>query len=120
GADATLGLLLTRLTVVLVVATAASQQGGVAERSRKYRGASADREAGVVFRSEHTMKTTPSAPAKEASRRLIMAQPPLLAVMQGEFCTPAIRSQLRRTPCRSLKPALRQRGLSQPQMRREY
>src|SRR5262245_26970312 len=49
----------------------ASQQGGVAARLRKYRGASAHREAGVVFRSKHARKTTPSAPAKEASRHLM-------------------------------------------------
>src|SRR5262245_36713739 len=77
----------------------ASQQGGVAERSRKYRGASIDREAGVVFRSKHVMKTTPSAPAKEASRHLIMAHPPLLAVMQGgDSCTTAIHSRLHGPP----------------------
>src|SRR5262245_4254086 len=73
----------------------ASQQGGVAERSRKYRGASADREAGVVFRSKHTRKTTPSAPAKEASRHLIYgaATPPCCDARRG-VSTTAIHSQL--------------------------
>src|SRR5215470_16267286 len=63
----------------------ASQQGGVAERSRKYRGASADREAGVVFRSKRARKTTPSAPAKEASRHLIYgaATPPCCDARRG-------------------------------------
>src|SRR5439155_24282541 len=37
----------------------ASPQGGVAERVTKYREASADREAGVVFRSKTKRKTTP-------------------------------------------------------------
>ena len=44
-------------------------QGGVAERSIKCREASTEREAGVVFRQNHTRKTTPSAPAKEASQQ---------------------------------------------------
>src|SRR5436853_4048352 len=52
----------------------ASPQGGVAERVTKYREASADREAGVVFRS----KTTPAAAASMASQYLIddAATPP--------------------------------------------
>jgi len=47
----------------------ASPQGGVAERVTKYREASADREAGVVFRSKTKRKTTPAAAASlEAAR----------------------------------------------------
>src|SRR5213080_4695297 len=47
----------------------ASPQGGVAERVTKYREASADREAGVVFRSKTKRKTTPAAAALlEAAR----------------------------------------------------
>src|SRR5215470_1090895 len=63
----------------------ASQQGGVAERSRKYRGASDLREAGVVFQSKHARKTTPSAPAKEASQLLIYgaATPPCCDARRG-------------------------------------
>src|SRR5215510_10054814 len=60
-------------------------QGGVAEQSRKYRGASTDRKSGVVFRSTHARKTTPSAPAKEASRHLIYgaATPPCCDARRG-------------------------------------
>src|SRR5262249_42753042 len=60
----------------------ASPQGGVAERTRKCREASADREAGVVFRS-YERKTTPAASASVASQIFLMTQPPLLAAMQG-------------------------------------
>src|SRR5438093_10668042 len=49
----------------------ASPQGGVAERVTKYRDASADREAGVVFRSKTKGKTTPAAAASVASQYLI-------------------------------------------------
>jgi len=49
----------------------ASPQGGVAERVTKYREASADREAGVVFRSKTKRKTTPAAAASVASQYLI-------------------------------------------------
>src|SRR5262249_43559542 len=50
-----------------------------------YRGASADREAGVVFRSKYARKTTPSALAKEASRHLIYgaATPPCCDARRG-------------------------------------
>ena len=48
----------------------ASPQGGVAERSIKCRGASADSEAGVVFRFESTRKTTPAASALDAARNV--------------------------------------------------
>ena len=80
----------------------ASQQGGVAERSRKYRGASAHREAGVVFRSRHARKTTPSAPVKEASRHLIYgaATPP---------CSDARRGILH--SCNSFTPSITDRFL---------
>src|SRR5438093_4828908 len=56
----------------------ASPQGGVAERVTKYRAASADREAGVVFRSKTKRKTTPAAAASVASQYLIddAATPP--------------------------------------------
>src|SRR2546421_5863449 len=56
----------------------ASPQGGVAERVTKYREASADREAGVVFRSKTKRKTTPAAAASVASQYLIddAASPP--------------------------------------------
>src|SRR5947208_984748 len=56
----------------------ASPQGGVAERVTKYREASADREAGVVFRSKTKRKTTPAAAASVASQYLIddAATPP--------------------------------------------
>ena len=39
----------------------ASPQGGVAERLRRFREASADREAGVVFRFKTKRKTSPAA-----------------------------------------------------------
>ena len=50
-------------------AAARSLKKGVAERVTKYREASADREAGVVFRSKTKRKTTPAAAALlEAAR----------------------------------------------------
>src|SRR5437879_13216555 len=51
---------------------------GVAERVTRYREASADREAGVVFRSKTKRKTTPAAAASVASQYLIddAATPP--------------------------------------------
>ena len=58
-------------------------QGGVAERFKKHREASAYSEAGVVFRMKTKRKTTPAASALVASRNFLMTQPPLLAVMQG-------------------------------------
>ena len=67
----------------------APRQGRVAERSIKYREASAGREDGVVFRLRTRRKTTPSASAEVATQHLLMTQPPLLAVMQGgEYCAP--------------------------------
>jgi len=50
---------------------AARSLKGVAERVTKYREASADREAGVVFRSKTKRKTTPAAAASVASQYLI-------------------------------------------------
>src|SRR2546422_47712 len=50
-----------------VIPLLASPQGGVAERSSKYREASADREDGVVFRPNQR-KTTPAALASVAAR----------------------------------------------------
>src|SRR6476660_3841595 len=68
----------------------ASPQGGVAERFKKHREASTDREAGVVFRMKTKRKTTPAASALVASRNFLMTQPPLLAVMQGgDYLRPA-------------------------------
>ncbi|PYS03456.1 MAG: hypothetical protein DMG16_05685 [Acidobacteria bacterium] len=67
----------------------------MAERVTKYREASADREAGVVFRSKTKRKTTPAAAASVASQYLIddAATPP--AVMQGgEWRSTVIHSQL--------------------------
>src|SRR5436189_4828937 len=62
----------------------AVMQGGVAERFRRCREASADREAGVVFR----LRTKGKPPRLHQLRWLrnifLMTQPPLLAVMQGE------------------------------------
>ena len=55
----------------------------MAERSIKCREASADCEAGVVFRLRTQRKTTPAASASVASQHFLMTQPPLLAVMQG-------------------------------------
>src|SRR5947208_959626 len=52
-----------------VIPLLASPQGGVAERLIKCREASADREAGVVFRLRTQRKTTPAASALlEAAR----------------------------------------------------
>src|SRR3989442_1280587 len=61
----------------------ASPQGGVAERLRRFREASADREAGVVFRLRAKRKTTPAASDRWLREIFLMTQPPLLAVMQG-------------------------------------
>src|SRR5437773_9586841 len=61
----------------------ASPQGGVAEQSIKCREASADCEAGVVFRLRTQRKTPPAASASVASQNFLETQPPLLAVMQG-------------------------------------
>src|SRR5947208_1489732 len=56
----------------------ASPPGGVAEQVTKYREASADREAGVVFRSKTKRKTTPASASSVASQYRIddAATPP--------------------------------------------
>jgi hypothetical protein len=54
----------------------------VAERSRKYREASADREAGVVSRREQK-ENHPGCVGFGCFAKFLMTQPPLLAVMQG-------------------------------------
>ena len=56
----------------------APPQGGVAERSRRCREASTEREGGVVFRLRKRRKTTPSASVSVASRNFIndAATPP--------------------------------------------
>src|SRR6185295_4727776 len=85
----------------------ASPQGGVAERSNKYREASFDREDGVVFRS-----STNGKPPRLHRRRwlrdfFLMMQPPLLAVMQGgewpysTYSFTPIRSHVLYTPAQS-------------------
>ena len=61
----------------------ASPQGGVAERSRNDREASADREDGVVFRSRLKGKPPRLRPFRWLRDIFLMTQPPLLAVMQG-------------------------------------
>src|SRR5262245_1261968 len=66
----------------------------------KYRAASADRAAGVVFRSKHARKTTPSAPAKEASRHFIYgaATPPCCDARRRllPYCDPCTASMTAR------------------------
>src|SRR5205809_7540491 len=61
-----------------VIPLLASPQGGVAERLKRYREASADREAGVVFRLRTQRKTTPAASASVASQHFLddAATPP--------------------------------------------
>src|SRR3989441_6731384 len=56
----------------------ASPQGGVAERLRRFREASADREAGVVFRLKTKGKPPPAASASVATRNFLddAASPP--------------------------------------------
>src|ERR1051326_499770 len=68
----------------------ASQQGGVAERSIKCREASADREAGVVFRLRTKRKTTPAASVSVASRYFIndAATPPCGDARRGMCRSP--------------------------------
>ena len=60
-----------------VIPLLASPQGGVAARPKKYREASADREAGVVS-DENNRKTTPAASASVAARNFVddAATPP--------------------------------------------
>jgi hypothetical protein len=66
-----------------VIPLLASAQGGVAERLRNYREASADREAGVVFRMSRKGKPPRLRPLRWLREIFLMTQPPLLAVMQG-------------------------------------
>src|SRR3989442_6015767 len=96
-----------------VIPLLASPQGGVAERLKRFREASADRraaqarqraasrEAGVVFRLRTKRKTTPSARNKVASRLLICraATPPCGDARRG-ICSPVIHSHV-------LKPAFK-------------
>src|SRR5439155_5409752 len=69
--------------VARVIPLLASPQGGVAASSRKYREATETDAAGVVFLFVLIWKTTPASLSADASRHLIVARPPLLAVMQG-------------------------------------
>src|SRR5438046_7300311 len=73
----------------------ASPQGGVAERLIKCREASADREAGVVFRLRTQRKTTPAASASVASQHFLddAASPPCGGARRGMVSIP-IRSHL--------------------------
>jgi len=67
----------------------ASPQGGVAERLKRFREASADREAGVVFRENKKENHPVCAEQGSFAASLLTAQPPLLAVMQGgEYARP--------------------------------
>src|SRR5437016_3888566 len=67
-----------------VIPLLASPQGGVAERLKRFRGASADREAGVVFRLRTKKENRPvCAEQGSFATSYLTAQPPLLAVMQG-------------------------------------
>ena len=70
----------------------ASPQGGVAERVTKYREASADREAGVVFRSKTKRKTTPAAAALlEAARYRAGASRVASQYLIDDAATPFLR-----------------------------
>src|SRR2546425_12741451 len=75
----------------------ASPQGGVAERLRRFCEASADREAGVVFRLKTKRKTTPAASASVAPRNFIedAATPPRGDARRGiiRHCNSPTRSQ---------------------------
>src|SRR5438046_788595 len=61
----------------------ASLQGGVAERFRKYREASAYREAGVVFLLDSSENHPGCVCFGGFAKFSLMTQPPLLAVVQG-------------------------------------
>jgi hypothetical protein len=65
----------------------APPQGGVAERSRRCREASTEREGGVVFRLRKRRKTTPSASVSVASRNFIndAATPPCGDARRGIY-----------------------------------
>src|SRR5436853_5876494 len=80
----------------------ASPQGGMAERVTKYREASADREAGVVFRSKTKRKTTPAAAASVASQYLIDDAATPCAATAAPAATgngPSTRDDRGRRPC---------------------
>src|SRR5438093_9973257 len=66
-----------------VIPLLASLQGGVAASSRKCCEATEADAAGVVFLCVFNGKTTPAARSADASRHLLIARPPLLAVMKG-------------------------------------
>src|SRR5438046_9994355 len=77
----------------------ASPQGGVAERLIKYREASADSEAGVVFRLRTQRKTTPAA-SSVASQHFFddAATPPCCDARRGIIrATIPLRSHRRRS-----------------------
>src|SRR5438094_10588215 len=85
----------------------ASSRGGVAERLIKCREASADREAGVVFRLRTQRKTTPAASASVASQHFLedAVSPP---------CTDARRgiTRQRNSSTASVRPLSKPRQLS--------
>src|SRR5437588_2696125 len=91
-----------------VIPLLASPQGGVAERLKRFRGASADREAGVVFRLR-TKKENHPVCAEQGSfaTSYLTAQPPLLAVMQGGEYSSA---------CNSFTPSLAGAYISSPKL----
>src|SRR5207245_8527446 len=66
-----------------VIPLLASPQGGVAERSMKYREASADREAGVVVRWRQKENHPGGVRFGGCAKFHLMTQPRLLAGMQG-------------------------------------
>src|SRR5438093_12388609 len=72
----------------------ASPQGGVAERVTKYREASADREAGVVFRSKTKGKPPRLRLLRWLRNILLTTQPPLAVMQGGEWRSTVIHSQL--------------------------
>jgi hypothetical protein len=66
----------------LCLPTKQSPQGGVAASSRRFRVATARTQPGW-FTFYFDRKTTPASRSAEASQYFLIAQPPLLAVMQG-------------------------------------
>src|SRR5437660_12525505 len=76
----------------------ASTQGGVAEQIKKHREASANCEAGVVFRWITKGKPPRLRPCRWLRKIFLMTPPPLLAAMQGgEYASISIRSHLTMT-----------------------
>ena len=72
-----------------VIPLLASPQGGVAASSIKCRAATEADAAGVVFRFVFNRKTTPASRQRRLRDILLIARPPLLAVMQGgEYAAP--------------------------------